>query len=155
MKRIHLLRVEGEPAAYTAFIEAIRADGGRVGWLELAAEGAGSATQPGAVSEPVPPRLERAAELGVLRAVAVGATRTVSVKPRRGRTVTRDVLREHFRGCRLVLVTGEVDAPLLVAEGESWAVRLDGAERRHTTESLALALRKPKPFGEAADSDAS
>jgi hypothetical protein len=165
VKRIHVLRVEGEPTAYAALIEAIRVDGGRVGWLELGATGADFESRPeveseagsqaGSESAVVPPRLEQAADLGVLRAVAVGSTRTVSVKPRRGQTVTRDLLREHFRGCRLVLVTGSAEAPLLVAAGEGWTVKLDGVERRHTTESLARALRKPKPFGEPPDSDKS
>lgn len=149
MKRVHLLRVAGEPAVYASLIESVRADGGRVGWLELAPSAPSAAPDP----EPLPARLGQAADLGVLRAVAVGSRRTVAVKPRRGQTVVRDLLREHFRGCRAVLVSGEVDAPLLIAEGGSWTVRIEGAERRHTTESLVRALRKPRPFGEPSESD--
>lgn len=139
MKRIHLLRVEGPAASCASLVDAVRADGGRVGWLAL--------NEPQAV----PPDLEQAAALGVLRAVAVGADRTLSVKPRVGKVVLRDVLREHFRGCRAVLVAegvpGEVDAPVLIKDGESWTVRCHGQELSHTTESLTRALRKPLPFG--------
>jgi hypothetical protein len=151
VKRIHLLRVEGAPPDYAALIEAIRADGGRVGWLELEATDASTGVG-GESASPTPPRLEQAADLGVLRAVAVGHSRTVSVKPRVGGTVIRDLLREHFRGCRLVLVKGAADAPALVAVGDAWTVRREGAERSYGAESLARVLRKPDPFGEAASS---
>lgn len=137
MKRVHLLRVERPASELTELIEAIRADGGRVGWLEL--------REPA----PAPPELEEAARLGVLRAVAVGAEKTITVKPRRGATALRDLLREHFRGCRLVLVRGEVEAPLLTPDGPGWTVTNGGEARSLSTRSLTRALRRPDPFGAA------
>ena len=136
VKSPHLLRVTDPPAGFAPLIEAARALGLRIGWLELG----------GAVS-PLPEPLECAAALGVLRAVAVGEGRTVAVKPLRGATVLRDLLREHFRGCVLVLVRGEADAPLLEADDEAWRVSLPaGVVRRLSTGDLAAALRRPQPF---------
>jgi hypothetical protein len=136
VKSPHLLRVEEEPARFAPLIEAARALGLRIGWLEL-----------GADSRPVPESLEIAASLGALRAVSVGKGRTVAVKPLRGQPVLRDLLREHFQGCALVLVCGDVDAPTLRSEGDSWIVQPPGAaSRSYTVEQLAAALRKPDPW---------
>ena len=136
MKSPHLLRVADPPEAFAPLIDAARALGLRAGWLDLG----------GAVA-PLPAPLESAAALGVLRAVAVGEGRTVAVKPLRGATVLRDLLREHFRGCALVLVRGAVDAPLLEADGDGWRLSLpDSAVRRLSTAELAESLRKPHPF---------
>jgi hypothetical protein len=130
----HLLRVSDPPERFAALIEAARAEGLRVGWLELSAP-----------TEPVPPVLESAAGLGVLRAVAVGEGRTVAVKPLRGAPVLRDVLREHFRGCALVLVRGEVDAPVLRPDGEGWMMDVRGfAGQASSTAALLAAFRSPK-----------
>jgi hypothetical protein len=86
--------------------------------------------------------------LGVLRAVEVGEGRSVVVKPLRGAPVLKDLLREHFRGCVLVLVRGEVEAPRLRVEGEGWVVAPPGAaSRRNSAEELAEALRTPHPWG--------
>ena len=138
MKGPHLLRVDGAPDTFAPLIEAARALGLRIGWLELG----------GAIS-PVPEPLEAAAGLGVLRAVAVGEGRTVAVKPLRGRTVLKDLLREHFQGCALVLVRGEIEAPALTTEDAAWIVAPPGlASRRYATEELAATLRKPRPWGE-------
>ena len=68
MKAPHLLRVEDPPDFFAPLIEAARALGLRIGWLEL-----------GAAPAPVPESLESAAGLGVLRAVSVGQGRTVAV----------------------------------------------------------------------------
>ncbi|HYN22970.1 MAG TPA: hypothetical protein VE078_18565, partial [Thermoanaerobaculia bacterium] len=84
MKAPHLLRVEEDPEQFASVVEAARAEGLRVGWLELAEVA------------PLPEVLECAAALGVLRAVSVGNGRTVAVKPMRGAPVLKDVLREHF-----------------------------------------------------------
>ena len=130
--RPHLLRVERPVVEFEGLIAAVRHEGGRVGWLELA-RAAPEAFEP----------LVAAADLGVLRAVAVGGGRSVSVKAMRGAPVLRDLLREHFRGCCLVLVAGEVEAPVLEPRGEGWAV--DGAAR-WTTKRLVAALRKPRPW---------
>jgi hypothetical protein len=132
----HLLRVTDAPEVFAPLIEAARALGLRIGWLDL-----------GEAVSPVPDALESAAALGTLRAVAVGEGRTVAVKPLRGATVLKDLLREHFRGCALVLVRGEVDAPRLEREGEGWTLFLpEGASRRRSTAELAESLRRPQPF---------
>lgn len=137
MKVPHLLRVTEPPDRFSALIEAARAEGLRIGWLEL--EGA---------TAPVPEVLESAAGLGALRAVAVGAGRTVSVKPLRGAPVLRDLLREHFRGCALVLVRGEVDAPALRPEGAAWVLDVRGfAGQPFSTAELLSAFRSPKALG--------
>ncbi|MES1240376.1 MAG: hypothetical protein ABUT39_02035 [Acidobacteriota bacterium] len=134
MKVPHLLRVSESPERFASLIEAARAEGLRVGWLELEGE-----------VVPVPESLESAAGLGALRAVAVGAGRTVSVKPLRGAPVLRDLLREHFRGCALVLVRGEVDAPALRPEGAAWVVEVRGfAAQAFDTAELLKAFRSPK-----------
>jgi hypothetical protein len=136
MRSPHLLRVTDPPEGFAPLIEAARALGLRVGWLDLG----------GAVA-PLPDPLESAAALGVLRAVAAGEGRTVAVKPLRGATVLKDLLREHFRGCALVLVRGEVDAPRLEPEGEAFRLSLpEGAVRRLSPADLAQSLRRPHPF---------
>jgi hypothetical protein len=144
VKRVHLLRVEREASEFAALIAAVGDDGGRVGWLDL---------RP---AEP-PPSLVGAAELGVLRAVAAGSQSTVTVKPRRGRLVLNDLLREHFRGCRVVLVSGgsseaatEVAAPLLEPAEDGWLVHGKGDPRSYTTDALVAALRKPRPWPDPA-----
>jgi hypothetical protein len=136
VKSPHLLRVEDPPERFAPLIEAARALSLRIGWLEL-----------GGTAHPVPPVLEAAAGLGVLRAVEVGEGRTVAVKPLRGAPVLKDLLREHFRGCVLVLVRGEVEAPSLRIEDSVWTVTPSGAaSRNYTAEKLAETLRKPNPW---------
>jgi hypothetical protein len=133
LKAPHLLRVEDGPQRFASLIEAARAEGLRVGWLDL-----------GAPPAPVPEPLESAAGLGVLRAVSVGEGRTVAVKPVKGAPVLKDLLREHFRGCAVVLVRGGVDAPLLTALDEGWSVAPGGAaSQRYATAALVSALRSP------------
>jgi hypothetical protein len=141
MKSPHLLRIDDSPERFAPLVEAARALGLRVGWLEL-----------GALPAPVPDSLETAARLGVLRAVSVGEGRTVAVKPLRGAPVLKDLLREHFQGCALVLVKGEVDAPSLQTEdGTSWRLALTGsASRLFSTAQLVTTLRKPHPWDASA-----
>ena len=134
MKRIHLLRVEGPADRFEALVAAVRQDEGRVGWLDFG------------LSDPVPPSLAAPASLDVLRAVAVGPHLAIAVKPLRGEPVLRDLLREHFRGCRLVLIAGAADAPLLTPEGQNWTVTTASAARSYTTDELVRALRRPRPF---------
>jgi len=130
----HLLRVDDGPEPFAPLVAAARALGLRVGWLELAPP------------PPVAGDLEMAAALGTLRAVAAGGSRTVAVKPLKGEPVLADLLREHFRGCALVLVRGEAVAPLLKSEGERWTVTLpEEAARAFATNDLAEALRSPRP----------
>jgi hypothetical protein len=137
LKAPHLLRVEEGPERFAGLIEAARALGLRAGWLDL--------------STPAPPvdGLEAAASLGVLRAVSVGGGRSVAVKPLRGDPVLRDLFREHFQGCAVVLVRGAIEAPRLApVDGGGWEVRVgEAAARRYTAEELAAALRKPLPWG--------
>ena len=105
MKRIHLLSVEARADAFLELIEALRADGRRVGWLDL------GGTQ-------VPAALTAASGAGVLRAVGVDDGVTVAVKPRKGGVVMKDLLREYFVGCSVVLVRGgEGSAPSLGSGG--------------------------------------
>lgn len=139
--RQHLLRVERPVVEFERLIAAVRHQGGRVGWLELAESPA----------EPCPPSLAAAAERGVLRAVAAGGGRTVAVKPMRGDPVLRDLLREHFRGCLLVLVEtasarGGIDLPHLEPRDGGWIVRAADHEKAFDTDELVTALRRPRPW---------
>jgi hypothetical protein len=142
--KAHLLRVTGDAAPFAPLFAAARAAGLRVGWLELAALAA-------------PPSLESAAAQGALRAVAVSAGRSVSVKPRRGAPVLHDLLREHFAGCALVLVRsdewslpGEAPPLLKVSAAETaaaWEIAFAaGSARRYTSEELVATLRRPRPW---------
>jgi hypothetical protein len=141
MSTPYLMRVEEGPERFAPLIEEARARGLKVGWLDLE-----SAVTP-------PPDLESVAALGVLRAVSVSGGRTVSVKPLRGEPVLRDLIREHFRGCALVLVRGETDAPRLVSDGDAWTVQVAGlAARRLTTADLVAGLRRPNPSARSTSS---
>jgi hypothetical protein len=133
----HLLSVEDGPERFAALLAALREAGLRAGWLDL---------DP-AATPPVPSGLEAAAAAGALRAVAAGGGRTVAVKPLRGEPVLRDLLREHFRGCALVLVRGPVPAPHLALDGGLWKIAPPGeAARAYTTTELVAALRRPRPW---------
>jgi hypothetical protein len=140
----HLLRVDGPPERYAPLFAAARAEGLRLGWLDLAA------SSPAPLPAPLAP-LDNAAGLGALRAVSVAGDRSVAVKPLKGAPVLRDLLREHFRGCVLVLVRGEGLSPDLASlqeGGEGWAVTAPGeAARAFTSTGLAAALRRPRPWG--------
>lgn len=136
MKRIHLLRVRGKAADYIPLMAAANDQGLRIGWLILEE-----------VEEPT--ELESAARSGASRAVAAGTVRTVSVKHRQGPPVNEDLLREHFLGCRLVLVRGDLEAPSLAPARApaGWVVTsVGGRERQYTTDALMKALREPRPF---------
>ena len=142
---VHLLRVRHAMVKFGRLIAAVRHETGRVGWLEL----------PTRAPAPLPEELSSAAEVGIFRAVAVGEGRSVAVKPMRGAPVLRDLLREHYRGCVLVLVVAEADIlpelsalPILEPSGNGWEVQLEGASpKRWTTEDLARALKRPHPWG--------
>ncbi len=134
MKTPHLLRVEKGSKTFAPLLKAAQKGGLQVGWLELAAAEA-------------PASLEKAAARGVLRAVAAGKGRTVAVKPVKGEPVLKDLLREHFLGCSLVLVRGKLDLPRLTPEGEGWQVtRADQPPLELSTDELLARLRKPHPF---------
>lgn len=136
MKRIHLLRVQGQADDYLELIEALGADGRRVGWLDL------GGTQ-------VPGTLKAASQSGVLRAVGVDDGVTVAVKPRRGSVVMKDLLREYFVGCSVVLVRDGEGLPGLSAADGGWVLEVPGVPARTLdTASLVATLRKPSPFGD-------
>ena len=133
MKRPVLLAVDHGVAAYSTVLRALSEDGGRAGWLELGSPGA---TPPAA--------LDDAAAAGAMRAVAVRGNRVTSVKPIRGAAVLDDLLREHFRGCRLVLVRGGEGLVRLEADGAGWRLTpLDGRAVRQSTSELLANLRRP------------
>lgn len=135
MKRIHLLSVGGRAEEYHVLIEAIGADGRRVGWLDLG-------------GTEVPEALNAASRTGVLRAVGVQDGLTVAVKPRKGGVVMKDLLREYFVGCSVVLVRGGEGMPRLSTAEDDWRVEIPGATpRKLDTASLVAALRRPRPFG--------
>lgn len=136
----HLLRISTGVVEFGKLVAAVRHEGLRVGWLRW---------QPVAEVDlsRLPEGLAEAADHGVMRAVSVASDRVAVVKPLRGRAVLRDVLREHFRGCALVLVEGEVDAPGVSCDDQSWQVRRgDGVLWRGTAEQLAARLRRPRPW---------
>ena len=135
MKRIHLLSVEGPAEEYRELIEAIVTGDRRVGWLDLG-------------GTEVPATLTAASRAGVLRAVGVAEGVTVAVKPRKGSVVLKDLLREHFVGCSVVLVRGGGGLPRLSARDGEWLLEVPGSSPRTLdTMTLVATLRKPRPFG--------
>jgi hypothetical protein len=144
VKRIHLLRFDGEPEELAPLLAAAGREGLRIGWLELA---------PDAVPAPVPDGLDAATSAGAFRAASAGAGRTVAVKRRSGPPVVRDLLREHFAGCALVVVRAAAGAA-----GLDDVARLEAAEAGYrlqppeaaaldlTADALAARLRRPRPF---------
>jgi hypothetical protein len=142
----HALRVTEESEAFRVLFAAVQEQGERAGWLDLE-----SASLPelgardGEAGASGVAALERRLDDGAWKVVAVGGRRTLAVKSRRGPPVLRDLLREHFRGCRLVLVRGAVPLPLLRSRGADWELEgFDGAIRRLTTAQLVRALRSPR-----------
>lgn len=108
MKWPHLLRVREGSEAVRELIAAARERGQRIGWLELGAPGATVSPEAGSTAG----ELASMAGAGALRAVRVspleaGGAKVESCKVLAGAPVLRDLLREHFRGCQLVLLGGE------------------------------------------------
>lgn len=174
MKRIHRIRFGGSPEELRPLVAAAAAEGMRVGWLDLGGQGA-AATGGEDGRAFAPPALEEAVSAGAFRAVAAGPGRTVSLKAVAGPPVLRDLLREHFLGCALVVVRVDRDAagrggetagaaaaagplvrdagaaldeaPWLKVEGDVFVVEPPGrAGRRFTAAELAARLRKPRPW---------
>lgn len=133
MKAPVLLAVDGPAEAYAALIEAATAAGVRIGWLVFDA----------VVDLPQP--LASPALASVSRAVAVGAGRSIAVKPMRGQAVLRDLLREHFLGADVVLVAGSDLHPRLASRGpDTWELSESlTASRSLSTQELLVRLRKP------------
>ncbi|HEV8631768.1 MAG TPA: hypothetical protein VGV61_15740 [Thermoanaerobaculia bacterium] len=136
MRRIHLLRVAEEAHVFGPLLVAAAAAGLRIGWLELQSP------------PPLPEALRAALLAGGDRAVAVAAEWTLSARPRKGPALMRELLRQQFLGCALVLVRGEVEAPLLApADDGGWRLAFPAAaERRLTIDQLLAELRQPQPF---------
>ena len=132
MKTIHILRVDGEPESFTVLIAAARAAGLRAGWLDLET-----------LPEP-PEAVARAADSGVLRAVARTTSGTVAVKRVGGELVLEDLVREQFMGCRWLLVRGEVAAPVLTPTAEGWRIRWDEGGLSLSTSELVTRLQRPR-----------
>lgn len=129
MRPRHVLRAEGAAAGYVPLFAAAAERGMRVGWLELAAP------------PPPEPSFGELLEAGAFRVVSVGAGLSLALKPMQGPPVLRDVLREHFKGCALVLVRGEVELPHLLPAGDEWDLRGgEGGARRLSTEALLASL---------------
>jgi hypothetical protein len=139
MRRIHLLRVAEEARVYEPLLRAAAAAGLRVGWLELQ------------TPAPPPAEVRAALDAGSERAVTVGESWTLAARLRKGPARVRELLRQQFLGCTLVLVRGEAEAPLLVPAGDdAWRVTIPGGkERRLTVDQLVAALREPRPFAPA------
>jgi hypothetical protein len=121
------------PAAFAALFAAARERGERIGWLEWSETVAGTGA------------LDEAAELGALRAVGIGAGRTVAVKRVAGAPVPRDLMREHFLGCGLVLVRGRSGTPSIATAAGGFRVELAPGRSRELDAASALAeLLRPR-----------
>lgn len=139
MKAPHWWQVEAGPEAFAELFAAARALGLRLGWLELD------------LSVALPAPLEIAAGLGVLRAVALSAGRSVSLKPVKGPPVPSDLLREHFLGCAAVLVRGESSQASAQLSRAADGFRLRAAREAapvlgpFSADQLAVRLRQARP----------
>jgi hypothetical protein len=135
LKRVHLLEIEDTPPRFEPLVRAVTEAGMRVGWLDFRAI-------------ETPDALAAASATGVFRAVSVGQTSTLSVKSRIGPAVTKDLIREYFQGCSVVLISGRETAATLHRRDDKWAVSSPGGEEKiFTTEKLVAALRGVRPFG--------
>jgi hypothetical protein len=153
VKRIHLLRHDGPAEDLGSLIEAAREAGLRVGWLD------GIPREAEAEAEPAPAPLAAAADAGAFRSVSLAGGRSVAVKRVSGPPVLRDVLREHFLGCALVVVTARgatlfgdhpdlLASPAIAAAEDGYRVTPpDEAGRVFAPGALAARLRRPRPWG--------
>lgn len=128
-----LLRVVSSHESFLELFSAGRARKVLIGWLDLE-----SASRP-------PSDLAEAAANGALRAVSITGRDVVSVKRLGGSPVLRDVVREHFTGCRLLLVRGDVEAAVLAPASGGWTVQWqEKGEASFSTAEFFDALRSPK-----------
>jgi len=162
VKAPHLCWVLEPAECYEPLIAAARERRLRVGWLHLA---------PGCAEISALPELAPAVRSGASRAVGVGAAGSVELKPIAGEPVLADLVRGHFLGCSLVLISGDPQAPgvridaqltparlspapgapgepdAVVAGGAGGSWRLitaDGRERVLSTDQLLARLRRPR-----------
>jgi len=133
MKAPALVTVDQPPEAYVALFDAARELGIRIGWLELGAK------------EVV--RNAPAVEAGAAKAVTVGDERVVSVKRTRGPSVLRDLLREHFLGCAVVLIRGHEGAPRLTISGTVLRLEEAGGALELAAGPLLAHLLRPRYRG--------
>jgi hypothetical protein len=127
-----LLAVTPDAEDFAALFAAAAAAGLRLGWLALDVE-----IQP-------PPVLSARPLLAAFRAVAVGESRSIAIKPMKGKAVLRDLLREHFLGADVVLVAGSELFPRLSPRDGGWHLAESAtAARVYTTDELLVRLRKP------------
>lgn len=133
MRAPALVAVAEPAAAFAALFAAARERGERIGWLEWSE------------ADLVSGDLDEAASLGALRAVGVGAGRTVAVKRVAGAPVLRDLVREHFLGCGLVLVRGRAGTPSIAPSAGGFRVELAPGRSRELDAAAALAeLLRPR-----------
>ncbi len=132
MKRQVVLAAGAPAAAHGELIAALAAAGERAGWLDLAAAAAHAG------------ELQAAAEAGAFRAVAVAPGKVATLKPIRGQPVLTDLLREHFRGCLLVLVRGVEGLIRLDPDAAGWQLTAPSGRRlRRSTAELVADLGRP------------
>ena len=111
---------------------AVRATGLAVGWLSFEAPA-------------VPEALRDCAAAGALRSVQVGANGSLSWKPRSGKPVLGDLLREHCAGCRVVFVEGRTtETSLRFVSAGLWSLRSGDRSLELDGEELVARLRRPR-----------
>jgi hypothetical protein len=122
-------------------VEAAHEAGFRVGWLEWSQ------------AHPLPAVLEGALDRGSpFRTVTVAPSGVVAAKRVEGAPVLKDLLREYFSGCRLVLLRGgdrgRTHLPSIDPDDGGWLLTFpDGISRRGTTEDIVRNLSRPHPWG--------
>ena len=131
MKAPALVAVDQEPRAFAPLFAAAKGRGVRIGWLDLRSE--------------VEPPPELAAVEGAAKAVSARAGRTIVVKPTKGTPVLRDLLREHFVGYAIVLVSGHDGRPRLSVDSEGARLELAAdRSRRFSLDELLAELLRPR-----------
>jgi hypothetical protein len=141
----HALRVVEGSEAFRALLAAVEHAGERAGWLELPTGVGPGERKVSPVLGEAAARVDAVLDAGAWKVVEVEERWSVAVKRRRGPAVLRDLLREHFRGCRLVLVRGEIALPALRPRAEGWELEsLEGETRLLSTADLIRTLRAPR-----------
>jgi len=136
VKRQELLGVDEPASAFGALAKAASLAGVRIGWLDLA-------------GPPQPlPSLAEAATSGFRVAVEAGPEFSLTVRRRRGAPVLRDVLRQNFAGCRMVLVRGMGAGPKLAAAPEGWSLKGESRVIHLDTSTFLDRLARHRPFPE-------